>query len=208
MINPILWVVLSFLLVSVSLTAVLVVLVPAVIELSRAARSFEKLCDTLDRDLPPTLESIRQTTAEIARLTDDVNAGVQNAGRVAQQVDQSVSSVRHQAQRAQVSTRSLMAGMGAAWTTLTQPAPPSDRRPHQSPTPPRPTAHPAARQRLQPPSSATSPTHPVAPAPAHGAADQAAAIASQTSVDISSPLEASDAVKSQSPDTQTSQETP
>ena len=118
--NPVLWLCLSFVLLAVSLTAVFVVLIPAVVELSRAARSFEKLCNTLDRDLPPTLDSLRQTTAEITRLTDDVNTSVQNAGRVAQQVDQSVSTVRSQAKRAQVNTRSLMSGLGAAWATFNQ----------------------------------------------------------------------------------------
>lgn len=128
MINPVFWLVLSFVLVSISLTAVLVVLVPAVRELSRAARSVEKLCDTLNRDLPPTLESIRLTSTEIAHLTDDVNEGVQHAGRVAQQVDQSVSNARVQAQRATITTRSLIAGVGAALKTLTQPRTKRDRQ--------------------------------------------------------------------------------
>jgi uncharacterized protein YoxC len=127
-INPIFWLVLSFVLVSISLTAVLVVLVPAVRELSRAARSVEKLCDTLNRDLPPTLESIRLTSTEIAHLTDDVNEGVQHAGRVAQQVDQSVVNAKVQAKRATITTRSLMAGIGAALQTLTQPEKKRDRR--------------------------------------------------------------------------------
>ncbi|MDB9526862.1 DUF948 domain-containing protein [Oscillatoria sp. CS-180] len=121
MINPLFWLFLSFLLVSMSLTAVLVVLVPAVRELSRAARSVEKLCDTLSRDLPPTLESIRLTSIEINNLTDDVNEGVQSASRVAQQVDQSVGNVRVQAKRVQVGTRSLMAGFSAAWTAFNRP---------------------------------------------------------------------------------------
>lgn len=133
--NPVLWLCLSLALVAVSLTAVFVVLIPAVVELSRAARSFEKLCNTLDRDLPPTLDSLRQTTAEITRLTDDVNASVQNAGRVAQQVDQSVNTVRSQAKRAHMNTRSLMTGLGAAWTTFHQTAASGKRdRPQHSPT--------------------------------------------------------------------------
>lgn len=166
--NPIVWLCLSFLLVSVSLTAVFVVLVPAVVELSRAARSFEKLCETLDRDLPPTLESLRQTTAEIARLTDDVNTGVQSAGRVAQQVDQSVSTVRTQAKRAQVSTRSLMAGMGAAWATFTQPADEGGDRPRPAPPPgqPSPRNHSTA--------TAVPPRSPVDQSASHAAAPPAA----------------------------------
>ncbi|MGF1457998.1 MAG: DUF948 domain-containing protein [Leptolyngbyaceae cyanobacterium] len=135
MTNPILWLVLSFLLVSVSLTAVLVVLVPAVVELSRAARSVEKLCDTINRDLPPLLESVRLASMEITRLTEDVNTGVQSAGRVAQQVDQSVSAA---SQQAKVGTQSLMAGVSAAWTALRRP----ESAPTNSPSPQRTsTAH-------------------------------------------------------------------
>ena len=121
MIDPLFWLALSFLLVSVSLTAVLVALLPAVRELGRAARSVEKLCDTLSRELPPTLESIRLTSLEITELTDDMTDGVQNASRVAQQVDQSVNTVRHQAKRVHVGTRSLMVGVRAAWKNFTQP---------------------------------------------------------------------------------------
>lgn len=121
-----------------SLTAVLVVLVPAIRELSRAARSVEKLCDTLNRELPPTLESIRLTSDEINHLADDVNEGVQNASRVAQQVDQEVSNVRVQAKRVQIGTRSLAAGVNAAFSTLMQPEKRRDRRlkPQKRPIPP------------------------------------------------------------------------
>jgi uncharacterized protein YoxC len=119
-VEPLFWLGLSFFLVAVSLTAVLLVLVPAVRELSRAARSVEKLCDTISRELPPTLESIRLTSLEITELTDDVTEGVQHAGRVVQQVDQSLSGVKNQAQRVQVSTRSVMAGVRAAWGTFTR----------------------------------------------------------------------------------------
>jgi uncharacterized protein YoxC len=120
--TPIFWLVLSFLLVSVSLTAVLVVLIPAVRELNRAARSVEKLCDTLNRDLPPTLESIRLTSLEITELTDDVTEGIQNASRVVKQVDDGVMTARHHAHRLQVSTRTVMAGMKAAWKTFNRPS--------------------------------------------------------------------------------------
>jgi uncharacterized protein YoxC len=119
-VEPLFWLGLSFFLVAVSLTAVLLVLVPAVRELSRAARSVEKLCDTISRELPPTLESIRLTSLEITELTDDVTEGVQHAGRVVQQVDQSLSGVKNQTQRVQVSTRSVMAGVRAAWGTFTR----------------------------------------------------------------------------------------
>lgn len=145
--DPLFWLVLSFLLVAVSLTAVLLVMVPAVRELSRAARSVEKLCDTLSRELPPTLESIRLTSLEITELTDDVTEGVQNASHIVQQVDHSLSTVRQQTERVQAVTRSMMAGMRAAWRTLRGNAP-RDRR--RLPTPSSP-ACPARRAAATPP---------------------------------------------------------
>jgi uncharacterized protein YoxC len=105
-------------LVAVSLTAVLIVLIPAVQELARAARSAEKLFDTLARDLPPTLESIRLTGLEITELTEDVTDGVRSAGQVVRQVDQSLETVRSSARGANVAGRSVAAGMKAAWKSL------------------------------------------------------------------------------------------
>lgn len=131
MIDPIFWLGLSILLVAVSLTAVLVVAIPALQELARAARSAEKLFDTLSRELPPTLESIRLTGLEISDLTDDMSEGVKSAGQVVKQVDQSFDGARKQVQKAQVTTRSVFAGVKAAWRTFSRtPSPPggSSRR--------------------------------------------------------------------------------
>jgi uncharacterized protein YoxC len=113
----------SILLVAVSLTAVLVTLIPAVQALTRAARSVEKLADTLYREFPPTLEAIRLTGLEISELTDDVSSGVQSAGDVVKQVDRSIGSAKKQAQNVQVTTRSVVTGIKAAWKTLTRKPP-------------------------------------------------------------------------------------
>lgn len=94
---------------------------PAFRELARAARSAEKLFDTLNRELPPTLESIRLTGMEITDLTDEVSEGVQSAGQVVKQVDQSLRGVQRQAQQAQTTTRSVFAGVKAAWKTFRRP---------------------------------------------------------------------------------------
>lgn len=126
MVDPLFWLGLSLLLVAVSLTATLVAALPALRELSRAARSAEKLFDTLSRELPPTLEAIRLTGLEISDLTDDVSEGVQSAGRVVKQVDQSVSGARQQAKQVQIRTRSVWAGAKAAWRSFTKPT--ADRR--------------------------------------------------------------------------------
>lgn len=126
--DPLFWLALSLLLVAISLTAVLVVMVPAIQEVGRAARSVEKLFDTLYRDLPPTLEAIRLTGLEISELTDDVTDSVKSAGKAAKQVEESIVDMRQQAQNARGTTRSVMVGMKAAWQSLTRPTPPSDRR--------------------------------------------------------------------------------
>lgn len=121
MIDPLFWLGLSILLVAVSLTAVLMAALPALQELARAARSIEKLADTLRRELPPTLEAIRLTGLEISDLTDEVSEGVKSAGQVVKQVDQSISGAKTQAQKVQVNTRGVMAGVKAAWSTWNRP---------------------------------------------------------------------------------------
>ncbi|WP_293122426.1 DUF948 domain-containing protein [Microcoleus sp. bin38.metabat.b11b12b14.051] len=121
--DPIFWLGLSILLVAVSLTAVLVTLIPAVQALARAARSVEKLADTLSREFPPTLEAIRLTGLEISELTDDVSDGVQSAGEVVKQVDRSIGTAKKQAQNVQVTTRSVVSGVKAAWKSLTRKPP-------------------------------------------------------------------------------------
>lgn len=123
MIDPVFWLGLSILLVAVSLTAVLVAALPALQELARAARSAEKLFDTLNRELPPTLEAIRLTGMEISDLTDDVSEGVKSAGQVVKQVDQSISGTKKQAQKVQVGTRGVLAGVKAAWKTFSETSP-------------------------------------------------------------------------------------
>ncbi|EDX73186.1 hypothetical protein MC7420_4433 [Coleofasciculus chthonoplastes PCC 7420] len=137
MIDPLFWLGLSILLVAVSLTAVLVAALPALQELARAARSVEKLADTLRRELPPTLESIRLTGLEISDLSNDMNEGVKSAGQVVQQVDQSIKGAKNQAKKAQVGSRSVVAGVKAAWKTWRNPGasrrsldrlPPSERK--------------------------------------------------------------------------------
>ena len=124
MIDPLFWLGLSLLLVAVSLTAVLVAAVPALQELARAARSAEKLFDTLRRDLPPTLDAIRLTGLEISDLTDDVSGGVQSASQVVKQVDRSLEQARSQAKNVEVNTKSVFSGVKAAWKTLTRPTSP------------------------------------------------------------------------------------
>jgi len=126
--NPLFWLVLSLLFVTISLAIVLIVMIPTLKELARAARSAEKLFDTLRREFPPTLEANRLTGMEISDLTEDISEGVQSAGQVAKQVDQTLTGARKQVRKVQVTTRSVMAGMKTAWKSLTRPQTAQQRR--------------------------------------------------------------------------------
>lgn len=130
MADPIFWLGLSLFLVALALTAVLAIALPAVWELARAARSAQRLLDTLNRDLPPTLEALRLTGLELTELSEDVSEGVQSASKVVQRVDQSVDSVRQQAGRVHQGTRSVFVGVRAAWQAFFQPE--ADTEPDES----------------------------------------------------------------------------
>ena len=118
MIDPLFWLGLSLLLVSFSLFAVLLVTIPTLQEVARAARSAEKLFDTLNREFPPTLEAIRLTGKEVGELTDDLNQGIGNAKGVAEQVDRGLVTAKQQVQETSVG---FVAGAKAAWKVWRSP---------------------------------------------------------------------------------------
>lgn len=113
--EPLFWLGISTLLVALSLTAVLLTALPALNEVARAARSAEKLFDTLNREFPATLEAIRLTGSEITELTDDLNKGVKGATGVVQQVDQSITGTKKQIKTVEIKSRSLLTGIKTAW---------------------------------------------------------------------------------------------
>lgn len=122
MIDPLFWLGLSLFLVSFSLFAVLLVTIPTLQEISRAARSAEKLFETLNREFPPTLEAIRLTGTEVGELTNDINQGINSATGVAKQVDQGLVNAQRQVQQAQQTSRGLIAGVRAAWQVWRDPS--------------------------------------------------------------------------------------
>ncbi len=126
--NPFVWLGISILLVAVSLVALLTVAVLTLQELARAARSAEKLLDTLNRELPVTLNDLRMTGRELSGLTDDVSGGVQSARNVVEQVDRSLVDAKIKAQKAQITTRSFFAGASAALQVLANGKPRRRRR--------------------------------------------------------------------------------
>lgn len=118
-IDPLFWLAVSSMLVALSLTAVLVSLLPVLQEVARAARSTEKLCDTLRQEFPPTLEALRLASLEVNELTDDMNEGIKNATDVARQVNRSVDTVRDRAAGVRRGTRGVLVGMRAALSAWT-----------------------------------------------------------------------------------------
>lgn len=95
--DPVFWLALSLFLVAISLSAVLVAAFPAFLELARVARSAEKFFDTLEKELPSTLEAIRLTGEELTELTNEVNTGVKSASQVAKRLDRGVTTAKNQA---------------------------------------------------------------------------------------------------------------
>ncbi|MDV3353177.1 DUF948 domain-containing protein [Leptothoe sp. ISB3NOV94-8A] len=155
MTDPLIWLGLSILLLGFGLVALVCVSIPALIGLARAARSAEKFFDTLDRELPRTLEAMRHTGADLSDLADDMTDSVSSARNIVKQVDQSLSDVRLQASQVKRSTRSVAVGFRAAWRVLTKPA--NARKRKRRPPPPKPVEPP------HPPSSQVQPTSPQRP---------------------------------------------
>ncbi len=143
--NPIFWLGLSVGLVAAGLFTVVVTMIPAVIQLGRAAKSVERFFDTLLQELPPTLEAIRLTTLEVSEIADSVDDGVKGAGQVVQQVNRSLEGARTQAKGAQVNAQSVWAGVRAAWQTFLVTSG-TDDNPTLSEGSPSPSALPRGRQ--------------------------------------------------------------
>jgi hypothetical protein len=113
--DPFFWLGFSLLLVAISLTAVLVAAIPALLEIARAARSAEKLFDTLRQEFPPTLEAIRLTGLELGDLSEDLQDGVTSASEIVKQVDRSLTNAREKVDRVQINTKGFVAGVKVAW---------------------------------------------------------------------------------------------
>lgn len=120
---------LSFLLVVVCLTILLITAIPTFQELGRAASSIVRLAETLTRELPATLEAIRMTGLELSELSDELNQGAKSAGEAVKQVNDGIKGVRQSASSASIATKSAFAGIKAGLKSLGRP-----RRQKRSPS--------------------------------------------------------------------------
>jgi uncharacterized protein YoxC len=112
---------LSFLLVVVCLTILLMTAIPTFKELGKAANSIIRLADTLTRELPGTLEAIRMTGLELSELSDELNQGAKNAGEAVKQVNDGIKGVRQGASNATIATKSALAGLRAGLKSFGRP---------------------------------------------------------------------------------------
>ena len=115
--NPLFWLGLSLGLVAMSLTAVLIALIPLAQELAQTARSAEKLFDTLNQELPNTLEAIRMTNVELTQLSEEMKGGVKSASGAVKNIDQGIVTAKKQAQNIQHKSRSIWTGLKAGIKT-------------------------------------------------------------------------------------------
>ncbi len=102
---------------AVSLMAVLIAAIPVLQEIARAARSADKLFNTLHKEFPPTLHSIRLTGLEITELTDEIDSGVKSASDVVKQVDNRLNQTQTQIKNVQTQSRRLLRGFQVGWKT-------------------------------------------------------------------------------------------
>lgn len=110
MTEPIFWLALSFFLVAISLTILLMSAIPAFQEISRASRSVQRLADLLVQELPPALDSLRMAGLEVSELTEELNQGA----RAVQQVGE---GAKQTAQKA----KSTLVALKAGWQAFTKP---------------------------------------------------------------------------------------
>lgn len=109
--EPLFWLGLSLTLVAVSLTSVLVTIIPLVQQLNNTARSAEKLFDILNQEFPHTLEAIRQTNLELTELSEEMKEGVKSASSTVKQIDVGLISAKEKVNQAQNKGKSFWIGL-------------------------------------------------------------------------------------------------
>ncbi|MEM1366579.1 MAG: hypothetical protein AAGG02_00915 [Cyanobacteria bacterium P01_H01_bin.15] len=116
--DPIIWFELTALGLVLSLISVFLMLLPTLQAVMQAARSAEKLFDTLEKEFPPTLEALRLTGHDISELTDGLDQGVRGATNVVKQVDGSLNQAATQLGQVSLQTQGVWKGLRAAWQTF------------------------------------------------------------------------------------------
>lgn len=85
------------------------------------ARSADKLLDTLNRELPRTLESLRKTGGELTGLTDELEDSIKGAKNIIKHTETSIQETQKQIKQVHHNSRSTWAGLKTAWKVLRHP---------------------------------------------------------------------------------------
>ncbi|MFN3360453.1 MAG: DUF948 domain-containing protein [Pseudanabaenaceae cyanobacterium] len=120
MTEPVFWLALSFFLVAISLTILLMAAIPTFQEISRASRSVQRLADLLVQELPPALESLRMAGLEVSELTEELHQSAKGASAAVQQVSEGAKQTAQTA-------RSALVAIKAGWQAFIKPRRKSSR---------------------------------------------------------------------------------
>ncbi|MGA7954907.1 MAG: DUF948 domain-containing protein [Gloeobacterales cyanobacterium] len=114
------WLGISAGLLGAALLALVLALLPLLSQLTRTARSAERLLDLVERELPPILDSLQQTTAEVTDISQEVGGGLKRVNQTVDAVGTSMGVFQAGVSQVSVSTKAWAAGAKAAWKTLKQ----------------------------------------------------------------------------------------
>ncbi|WP_287129626.1 DUF948 domain-containing protein [Candidatus Cyanaurora vandensis] len=118
--SPQFWLGLTTGLLAAALLVLMVALLPFLQQLQRTATAAERLLALLERELPPILGNVRETTGEIKEVSAELDGGLKRVNQAADSVGSGVSLVQQQAGSLSRNARSLWVGFSTAWQVFTR----------------------------------------------------------------------------------------
>ncbi|WP_218080984.1 DUF948 domain-containing protein [Anthocerotibacter panamensis] len=118
--NPQFWLGLTTGLLAAALLLLLVALVPFLQQLQRTATAAERLISLLERELPPILGNVRDTTGEIKEVSSELDDGLKKVNQAANTVGSGVTMIRQQAGSLGTTARAFLVGASTAWKVFTK----------------------------------------------------------------------------------------
>lgn len=118
--SPEFWLGLTTGLLGAALLILMVALLPFLQQLQRTATAAERLLALLERELPPILGNVRETTGEIKGVSSELDDGLKKVNQAANSVGSGLSIVQQQVGGAGQNARALLAGVTTAWQVFTR----------------------------------------------------------------------------------------
>ncbi len=113
--EPQFWLGLTSGLLAAALLILLVALLPFLQQLQRTANAAERLLTLMERELPPILSNVRETTVEIKDVSAGIDDGLKKVNQAANSVGSGVTMVQQQTDSLNTNTKAVLAGMITAW---------------------------------------------------------------------------------------------